>query len=113
MRKSPRKLALFAIGLAALLASAAPAAHAAQWIPGHYSPNGIWRPGHWAGPPDTWIPGHYAPNGVWYAGHWAGGYGPPPGPFEYAPGPAAPGYHWRPGFYGPDGYWHNGRWVPN
>jgi hypothetical protein len=101
-----------AVGLAALLATSAPV-YAAQWVPGHYGPNGYWHPGHWVGAPDTWVAGHYGPNGYWHPGHWAGGYGPPPGPYEAAPGPPISGQHWVPGFYGPEGGWHQGYWAPN
>jgi len=112
MLKSKRKSRLLGIGLAALMASAAPA-FAAQWVPGHYGPNGFWHPGHWVGGPGVWIPGHYGPGGTWWPGHWRGGYGPPPGPAEYPPGPPPFGYHWHPGFYDPYGGWHPGHWVPN
>ena len=106
------KSRIFAIGLAALLSSAAPAL-AGYWVAGHYGPNGVWHPPHWVGRPAAWVPGHYGPGGVWYPGHWLTGYGPPPGPYEAPPGPPPLGYHWRPGFYGPDGVWHRGRWVVN
>jgi hypothetical protein len=96
----------------AALAMAAPAA-AAIWIPGHYAPNGVFIPGHWAGPPDRWIPGHYNGAGYWIPGHWRGGYGPPPGANEGPPGPVPYGYHWVPGFYGGYGGWHPGHWSPN
>jgi len=77
-----------AVAVAALLGMAS-AANAAEWIPGHYGPGGMWHPGHWAGvgprpgpPPEAieappgyrpgrvWVPGHY--NGpIWAPGHWA------------------------------------------
>jgi len=95
----------------------------AEWVPGHWGPNG-WVPGHWAPIPEpipgaTWVPGHWegpvwvrghwvgAPTvvglwvpggwvgGVWVAGHWSG-----------RPGAGT----WVPGHWGPRGRWNPGHW---
>jgi hypothetical protein len=111
MKHKMKTLALVA-GMASMLGMAAPAL-AAEWIPGHYAPNGAFIPGHWVGGYDRWIPGHYGPAGYWVPGHWRGGHGPAPGPYEGPPGPPPYGHHWVAGFYGPAGHWHPGHWVPN
>ncbi len=79
MRKHLMNASMIGAAFAAFLAASSPAL-AATWVPGHYSPNGLWHPGHWVGGTGVWVSGYYAPNGVWYPGHWVGGYGPPPGP---------------------------------
>jgi hypothetical protein len=73
-------------GVFAMLSVAVPAI-AAEWIGGHYGPEGHWIPGHWVGnysgpPPEAleeppgfrpgrfWIAGHYGPGGHWIPGHW-------------------------------------------
>jgi len=60
-----------------------------------------------------WVPGYYTPNGVWHPGHWVGGPGGPPPEGEYGPPPGyIPGRVWIRGFYGPGGAWHPGHWAP-
>jgi hypothetical protein len=112
MRFRGKFLSAAAIGLALLGASAAPAA-AANWVPGHYAPNGAYIPGHWVGGVGVWIVGHYAPNGAWIPGHWKGGAGPAPGRYDGPPGPPPYGSHWIPGHFTPGGFWRPGHWVRN
>lgn len=58
-----------------------------------------------------WVVGHYGPEGHWIPGHWVGGVGPAPGPGEGPPPGVAPaGRVWVPGYYGTGGRWHPGHW---
>jgi hypothetical protein len=115
MRPTGWRARAMMIGFGVALACAAipPAAHAAEWIPGHYDPRGEWIPGHWGGEGQrrfeaAWEPGHYDRRGAWIPGHWIGD-GPHRGP---PPEDVRPPGGWREGRVWIPAHYDGARWEP-